>query len=231
MVREPGRLASFLKGFLLIAIVGGGYLLARSLGLSAVDREAARAWAAAHPLAPLAFGLLYAALVVAAVPGAPLTLACGFTFGLVEGSAIALLGANLGANGAFLLARLLGRELVTRLLGARVAAVEERLREGGPAVIVTLRLIPFVPFVAINFVAGIVPGVRWRDYAFGTAVGIIPGTVAYTALGEFPDPTRPEFWIAFSAIQLLAAIPIGVRIFRRKRAGSEPQPQRDSSRS
>ena len=230
---EPGRAKSLLKGLLFVAIVGLGYVLARSLGVSALDREAARAWAGAHPLAPLAFALLYAALVVAAVPGAPLTLACGFTFGLAEGSAIALLGADLGADGAVLLARLLGRDLVTRLLGARVAAVESRLEEGGPAVIVTLRLIPFVPFVAINFVAGVAPGVRWRDYAFGTAVGIIPGTVAYTALGEFPDPGRVEFYIAVAVIQLLAAIPIAVRIARRRK-GALPGPvdaQRDSSRS
>jgi uncharacterized membrane protein YdjX (TVP38/TMEM64 family) len=216
-VSGPSRAGSLLRAALLVAIVGGSYLLARSFGFSAIERERAHDWAAAHPLMPVVSVLIYAALIVAAVPGAPLTLACGFAFGLVEGSAIAYLGANLGANGAFLLARLLGRDVVMRLLGARARAIEERLAQGAPEVVVTLRLLPFVPFVAINFVAGVAPGISWRSYAYGTALGIIPGTVAYTALGEFPDPTRAEFWFAVVAIQLLAALPIVVKLVRGRR--------------
>lgn len=212
---------ALLKAGLLVLVVGGGYFLARSLGFAAIDRATARAWASEHAFAAPAFVLGYALLTVVAVPGVALTLACGFTFGLAEGSAVALLGANLGANGAFLLGRALGRDAVARLLGAKLAMVEARLREGGAAVIVTLRLLPFVPFTAINLAAAVVPGVSWRDFALGTAVGIVPGTVAYTAIGEAPDPTRREFWIGVAAVQLIAALPIGWRIYRFRRERSK----------
>ncbi len=218
----PSLAASVLKAALLAALVGGGYLAARAFGFTAIDRADARAWADQHALAAPAFVLGYALLTMAAVPGAALTLACGFTFGLLRGSAIALLGANLGANGAFLLGRTLGRDAMARLLGARLERLETRLREGGAAVVVTLRLFPFVPFTAINYGSAVVPGLSWRDYAFGTAVGIVPGTVAYTAIGETPDPSRKEFWFAVAAIQVFAALPIVWRMWRRRRSAPAP---------
>lgn len=55
-----------------------------------------------------------------------------------------------------------------------------------------MRLVPIVPFTAINYTAGLT-GVRLRDYTLGTAVGIIPGTVANVALGtcgSTPGPGR-----------------------------------------
>ena len=42
--------------------------------------------------------------------------------------------------------------------------------------LLTLRLIPAVPFNALNFGSGLT-SIRWPTYAAATAVGIFPGTV------------------------------------------------------
>jgi uncharacterized membrane protein YdjX (TVP38/TMEM64 family) len=47
----------------------------------------------------------------------------------------------------------------------------------------TLRLIPIFPFAVVN-IAPAVLGAKFRDYFITTALGIIPGTIAYTLIGS-----------------------------------------------
>ena len=49
--------------------------------------------------------------------------------------------------------------------------------------LLTLRLIPLVPFNALNFGSGLMP-LRWRTYALATLVGIVPGTAVYTFFAD-----------------------------------------------
>lgn len=214
-----------LKFLVFAALIVAGWLVARSLGVGDVDAATAQAWAARQGVvAPILAVALYGLLSGLGSPGAPLTMACGFAFGTAEGAAVALVGANLGANLAFFLSRRLGRDLVARVLGEKLARVEPVLAKGGAEVVVTMRLVPFVPFVAINFASGVVPGLRWRDFALGTAIGIVPGAFAYAAAGELFDPKSPSFWALIAAIQLLAAAPIAVRAWRRRRSADAPRP-------
>ena len=55
------------------------------------------------------------------------------------------------------------------------------LRRQGVAAVVA-RLTPVLPFTIVNYGAG-VSAVPRRDFLVGTAVGIVPGTVGYAALG------------------------------------------------
>jgi len=64
------------------------------------------------------------------------------------------------------------------------------LAVGAPATIIdalsylfTLRLIPLFPFAVVNIAPAIL-GAKFRDYFITTALGIIPGTVAYTLIGS-----------------------------------------------
>jgi len=47
----------------------------------------------------------------------------------------------------------------------------------------TLRLIPIVPFNALNFGGGLV-GMGWPAYALATGLGILPGTFVYTMFAD-----------------------------------------------
>lgn len=59
---------------------------------------------AAGPAAPIAYVLLYAVGAVAFVPGVPLSVAGGALFGPLWGTVLIVVGATLGAGGAFLVA-------------------------------------------------------------------------------------------------------------------------------
>jgi uncharacterized membrane protein YdjX (TVP38/TMEM64 family) len=63
--------------------------------------------------------------------------------------------------------------------------------------------VPVLPFTAINYVAGM-SSVRFRDFVIGTAVGIVPGALAYAAVGAF-GLGLGRWPLAISAVALVAA--------------------------
>ncbi|MCC7002214.1 MAG: DUF547 domain-containing protein [Gemmatimonadaceae bacterium] len=130
-----------------------------------------------------AFILLYAVVASLGLPGTPLTLAGGALFGAVGGTFANWTGATLGATGAFLLARALGADAVRGLLGKHASALNALGGDQAFGALVRLRLIPVVPFNALNFGAGLA-GVRLGPYVASTALGIIPGTAIYTYFAD-----------------------------------------------
>jgi len=148
-----------------------------------------------------------------------LSIAAGLTWGFTMGAALVYVGALLGATLAFLIGRVLGREAVERFTGARVARVDELLRRRGLATVIGARLIPVLPFTAINYAAGLT-SVRRRDYALGTAVGIIPGTLSYVAVGAFGLSPGWPLWIALGVLGGLSVLGLvlGIRARRAARA-------------
>lgn len=169
---------------------------------------------------PVVFVVAYVALTVAMVPGSVPSLAAGALFGAVWGSVLVVVGATLGAVAAFEIARRLGRERVRRRFGERVARADDRIGEEGLVAVLGLRLLPVVPFNALNYALGL-SAVTRRDNLIGTAVGIVPGSVAFVALGDsITEPTSAGFLVSVAAIVLL----IVAGTWRRRR-GRRPAPR------
>ena len=140
-------------------------------------------WLRASRAAPLLYIAIYAAATALAIPGSILTLAGGAMFGLVGGTIYTTIGANIGANAAFGVGRFLGRDGIRRLAGDRLDALDRATENHGFRGLLTLRLIPAVPFNALNFGSGLT-SIGWSTYAAATAVGIFPGTVVYTMFAD-----------------------------------------------
>lgn len=132
---------------------------------------------------PLVFILLYAIATALGAPGVVPTLAGGAIFGVLRGMLYNTIGANVGALLAFLVARYLGRDYIARVLKGRAADLDEKIGEHGFSTILYLRLIPLVPFNALNFGAGI-SRVSLRDYVLGSLIGMLPGTLVYTYFAD-----------------------------------------------
>jgi uncharacterized membrane protein YdjX (TVP38/TMEM64 family) len=141
------------------------------------DRLGATWWS------PVAFVVAYAALGALDFSGLVLTLAGGVVFGFERGVVLNTIGANLGANAAYALARVLGKDAVAALLGARFSRMQRFAEAGGFLWLLRLRLIPIVPFNLLTLAAG-VAGMPWRPFAAATALGIVPGTVVYTLFAD-----------------------------------------------
>jgi uncharacterized membrane protein YdjX (TVP38/TMEM64 family) len=186
-VDRPGR-GSLLRRTEVRAVVAV-VLLAALIAVAALapipGAAQLRAWAAA--MGPAAAFVLfggYALLTVAPVPRTVFTLAAGLLLGTVTGAIVALTATAAGASLAFWLARWLGQGLLARTFDHRmIRTVNERLAEGGWLGVASLRLIPVVPFSALNYYCG-VSKVRFRPYLVGSVVGSAPGTLAVVIFGD-----------------------------------------------
>jgi len=175
--------AALTKAGALILIVIGAVVLALILGTPDIAAVRSRVDAAGL-WGPALFFALYTGLALIPWPKALLTAAGGALFGLWAGAGLALAAALVGAVISFGLGRLLGREVVDRLIRGRLARVDALLADHGLSAVLIVRLVPLVPFIAINYASGL-SGVRFRHYVLGSAIGMVPGSLAYAALGAY----------------------------------------------
>lgn len=163
--------------------------------------QAFRSWAlgfgAWAPLASAALMVLQA--VVAPLPAFVITLANGLVFGWAWGALLSWASAMAGAALCFGLGRALGRPAVERLLGG-AGALERADRffaRHGRGAILLARLVPFVPFDAVSYGAGLT-STRLGPFLVATGIGQLPATLAYSWLGErVAGAARVVLW-AFS---------------------------------
>ena len=178
-------------------------------------------------LGPVVFIAAYAVATVGGVPGSLLTLAAGAIFGLWAGTLWVLLGATLGASGAFVVARYVARQAVERrvLADPRFAAIDRAIAEQGRRVVFLLRLSPAVPFNLLNYLLGLTR-VRYLDFLVAS-VGMIPGTMLYVYAGQVAgqvaaaasgaSPPRGVGYWAVLALGLLATVAVTVLVTRAAR--------------
>jgi len=222
---------------LAVALVGA-FLLRDVLGWEALreHREALLAFRDAnYLLAAGAFVLAYVLVVAFSLPGATAaTLTGGFLFGLFPGALFNIGAATVGAVAIFLAARQgFGDRLAARMDASdgRIRRLKHSLRENEFSVLFTIRLIPVVPFFVANLLPALV-GMRLRNFAAATFLGIIPGGVVYTwvgvGLGEvFARGETPDLGIIFSphilgpllGLAVLAILPAALRGWRARRGG------------
>jgi uncharacterized membrane protein YdjX (TVP38/TMEM64 family) len=114
---------------------------------------------------------------------------------------------------AYFLGAWVGRPLAVRLAGEkRVAAAERAIGRGGPGVLLLSRLVPFIPFSLVGYVAGAARVPLWR-YTWTTAVGVLPITAAATYLGHALDSLSagdPLLWLAIGTMVALALLTVAV---------------------
>ncbi len=171
-----------------------------------------------------AYVLIYAAIVSLGLPNMPFQLAAGALYGIGVSFVMMIVGVNLGALGAFFIARRLGRHGVEELFGHRLIELNRSIEKGGFRFVLILRLIPFMPFNAVNYAAGI-SRLKLRDYLLANLVGMIPLTTVHVILGSAAgeiDLTHPRSWLAPKVFIPLCvtALMLGTAIYfyRRRRA-------------
>ncbi|HET6503879.1 MAG TPA: TVP38/TMEM64 family protein [Amycolatopsis sp.] len=167
-----------------------------------------RDWAAGRgPAAILIFLGAYALLTVIPLPRTVFNLAAGLLFGDVAGVAVAVIATAASGMLGFALARLLGRDLVSRHLRRKaIRAVDERLAGGGVLAVTSLRLIPVVPFAPLTYCCGIL-SVRPLPYLAGTVLGSLPGTIAVVVLGDaLTGGTPPALFACYAGFALAGGL-------------------------
>jgi len=174
-----------------------------------------RDWATSvGPWFPLAFLGAHVAVTVLPFPRTAFTLAAGLLFGPVMGIVIAVTASTLSALIAMVGVRALGWQFRSLLRYPGVESLDDRLRARGWPAVMSLRLIPAVPFSLLNYAAG-ASAVQVMPYLLATMIGLIPGTSAVVILGDAMtghiDPLLALVSLA------TAAVGIGGLLYERRR--------------
>ncbi len=190
MQGAPSKSGGKIKAFILGLFIVGAVLLIRFTPVKDyITAEALGAFLASVGFwAPLLYILVYAVGVCLFLPGTLLTGLGAAIFGPYWGFLWVWIGAMLGAAGAFVIGRTLGREFAASLIGDRLKKYDEAIGRNGFATVLYLRLVYF-PFTPMNFGMGLTR-VRFIDYIAGTGLGIIVGTFIFT----FFIGTLKEVW-------------------------------------
>lgn len=169
---------TWLRAAALVALLLGGGVAALTLDLPSAEQLRAVVPGAGAAAWPVLVGAV-ALVLLAPVPRSVVSALLGAVLGFAAGLAVSFAGGLLAALLAFGLARWLGRPAVARLVGPRL----DRLA-GGRTFVAVLgsRLVPVVPFVAVNYGAGLA-GVRPAPFAAATALGMVPSTVVQVGVG------------------------------------------------
>jgi uncharacterized membrane protein YdjX (TVP38/TMEM64 family) len=226
-----------------VYLIAAGILAAWAFGLFdylsldtlRTQQETLRGFVSEHLfLAVGAYVLVYAAATLFMVPGALwITIAGGFLFGLMGGTPATVVGATLGASLLFFAARTSVGAALRERAGPFVKKMERGFQEDAFSYMFALRFLPVVPFPVANIAPALL-GAKYRDYAITTALGIIPGVIAYTwigaglgatfAAGEDPNIASigRNLVPAFIALGVVSLIPVAYKkLFAKKAAKLE----------
>ncbi|MEM0984748.1 MAG: TVP38/TMEM64 family protein [Pseudomonadota bacterium] len=184
-----------------------------------------------------AYMLIYAAATAFMVPGGVLTIAGGFLFGLAIGTPATVIGATLGASILFFASKSSIGSVLKGVAGPFLGKMEKGFNENALSYMFALRMIPLFPFAVVNIAPSLL-GAKYRDYLITTALGIIPGTLAYTWIGSAIKGTvldaaasgealdlgalisslASNFIPAFIALGVVALLPVAYQKFFGKKA-------------
>ncbi len=160
----------------------------------------------------------------------------------MAGTALTVVAATAGATIIFLIARTSFGDVLRERAGEFGARLAAGFEQNAFHYLLFLRLVPIIPFWLLNIVPALFK-LPVRTYVAATALGIIPGTLAYSLLGsglgdvitemEAANPgcaqsgtcelewgalLSPGPLIAMAALTLAALVPIVVKRLRRHAA-------------
>ncbi len=180
-----------------------------------------------------AFITVYVLIVAFSFPGAAVaSVTGGFLFGLAAGTTFNVLSATIGASLIFLAARAgLGEVLMAKMEASegKLKRLQTGLQDNEISVLFLLRLVPAVPFFVANLLPALV-GVKFVNFLWTTALGIIPGAIVFTWIGVgvgevfdrggSPDLSllwTPQVMGPILGLAALAALPILIKALRGKK--------------
>ena len=149
--------------------------------------------------APLLVIAAYSPAAFIMFPRPLITLFSVIAFGPWLGFVTSMAGIIGAALSTYYAGRILPRQTVRALAGAKLDRMSQVLRKRGLIAVFAVRIIPVAPFFIEGMIAGAVAIKIWH-YVAGTVMGMAPGTLTTTVFGDqfataLEDPSRINYWL------------------------------------
>jgi phosphatidylserine/phosphatidylglycerophosphate/cardiolipin synthase-like enzyme/uncharacterized membrane protein YdjX (TVP38/TMEM64 family) len=236
-VADPARPLGFTAGLLLPAApVTGRWAAAAKLGVTVATitlvallwryseladmtrPDVLQEWFASIADEPWTPVMVIAAFVLGGLVLFPVTIliaATAVTFGIWPGLAFAAVGALASAIITYGLGRWFGAAALRQLLGPRLNRISQGIARQGIPAVTAVRLVPIAPFTIVNLVAGAMR-IPLLDYSVGTVLGLAPGVLVMSLLGDqllqiVTEPSPTEIAILLAVLLAWAALSVGLQ--------------------
>jgi uncharacterized membrane protein YdjX (TVP38/TMEM64 family) len=169
-------------------------------------------------LAPVVYILLLTTAMMTAFTGsAPVVMLGAAIFGKYLAFLYSMIGAGLAVNAAYIIGRLLGKDIVRLVFDQeKVRRIETKISRGISIwVLVLLRAVPHPLYDAVSYASGFA-GVPYWKYLGGSVLGLIPAGALLCFIGE--EVLRRYvlifllFWLALYSVMVVRL----VRLFRQE---------------
>lgn len=188
-------------------------LLFRYVGIPMIrfieDPAQYRAWIEGKGiLAQISFvAMVFFQVVVAIIPGEPLEICAGYTFGALEGTFLSMLGIGLGSAVIFLLVRSLGVKLVEIFFSVEKIRSMRFLRESKKRNMLTfiLMFIPGTPKDLISYFVGLTD-MKLYEWLIISTIARIPSIVTSTIGGSALAEKNYKFAVIVFVIAAIISI-------------------------
>ncbi len=171
-------------------------------------------------LGPVVFILIFTVTPTLLLPALPLTIAAGILFGPLWGVVYVAIGSTSGAALAFLVARLLGRKWVKKILKkGGLGSLDKRVKKDGWKIVAITRLIPLFPYNLLNYAFGL-SDIGFKAYIIPTFIFMLPATIAYvTFSSSIPDIARGQVgWPLIAGLGLIIILSVVTLIYKKKKS-------------
>ncbi len=123
-------------------------------------------------------------------------------FGVWWGILYTWVGAMLGAIAVFFLARRIGKRILQAFISDdHMRRVNRWIQDRGALGLLMVRLVP-LPFIVVNYAAGVMESVATWEYIWTTGVGLLPYDLG-AALVFFGLSTKYIWWLVIGAIAVV----------------------------
>ena len=191
-----------LSGLGFLALLTGLYALVQSIGIEALQDTIADAGL----LGPLIFmGIKAFTFTFAPLSAGPIQFASGVLFGVVEGTVYSVLGELIGGAINFIIARVYGRRIVTRLVGRvamkRVDEAYERYLGGWRSLLVA-RVFLFPVYDFISYAVGF-SQIRFSVYVLVSFWGGLLPTFIFVWIGSEASQNQDILLVFYIGVAVL----------------------------
>ncbi|WP_406542019.1 TVP38/TMEM64 family protein [Clostridium ljungdahlii] len=119
-----------------------------------------------------------------------------------------MIGCFGSATLAFFLSRFLGRSFVNKILKGKALTLNDNIEKYGFRIMTAMRLSFVFPYDPLSYAAGLTK-IKYRDFIFGTLVGILPEMVTYSLIGgNLTKPFSFKFILPIIVLFIIACISI-----------------------
>ena len=215
-IRRALLLASVFLLILLTIVIGQSGAVQQVFSAASPDEAAAilREFGWWTPLVSVLLMVLQS--VLAPLPGSLIAAANGAIYGIWKGTLLSWVGGMAGGLVTYALGRWLDTVIAHRW---KATPLRQRLTEVGVSrgfwIVLIARMTPIISLDFIGYLAGIAR-MPLISYTLANAIGIIPGMLAYTAIGsELMQGRLLSWYTALALIALVALFFIGRHAVRR----------------